>query len=157
MKRATRGFSIVEVLIALAVTGIVIGVAVPSVISSLQNNETAKRRSQAYAIAETWMERYRSGKETIFPAFAMGGPCAGAATNYSCTYDINHNYASDTNIPSHTNDAASLNAQMQNFKTVIQVQLVSTGGNSQLWQIQALTTYNFAGAHTVEVDSRVAQ
>lgn len=156
MKRV-RGFSIVEVLIALAVMGIVVGIAVPSVVSTLQNNETAKRRSQAYAVAETWVERYRSGQETIFSAFSMGGPCAGSSTSYTCTYDLNHNYAADSNIPSHVRDATSLNAQMQNYKTVIQVSLVSTATSARLWQIQATTSYNFAGNHSAEVDSRVAQ
>ncbi len=57
---ARRGFSLVEVLIALVVVTVVSFAAVTTMVSSMRHNADNRVRTQAVAAGEAWMDRFRS-------------------------------------------------------------------------------------------------
>ena len=58
--RTRRGFSLIEVLIALVVVTVVSFAAVTTMVSSMRHNADNRVRSQAVAATEAWMDRFRS-------------------------------------------------------------------------------------------------
>lgn len=153
MRRRAEGMTIIEVLIALAMIGIVTSVVSMTLTSSIQSNGQSRQRSSSVAAAETWLDRYRSLKE---PLAATGSGCAGTTT-ITCTYPKGHNFSADSDVASHVADGAGMNAQLGNFNTTIILTQVGSSTSSILWQVQATVAPNTSGGQRAVLVSRFTQ
>ncbi|WP_045233909.1 prepilin-type N-terminal cleavage/methylation domain-containing protein [Deinococcus pimensis] len=142
MKRAP-GLTLVEVLVAIAVVGVIVAVVSPLLITSMSGNASSRERTRAIGAAETWLDRYRALREPF--------PTTGSATY---TYGYGFDFATD-GVSAHSTDAAALNTQMQKYRSVIDVTRVSTGTSAVLWEIRANVWFRQGGEQHVELSTRV--
>ncbi|GGS00575.1 type II secretion system protein [Deinococcus sedimenti] len=132
------GLTIVEILVAIVIVGVITVAVMPLLTTSMTSNSSSRTRTQAVSAAETWMERYRDGRE---PVQAVGSCTEGSTDVITCTYPKDFNYANDTAITSHAADGASMNTQFQPFKTVLVATPVSSGVNITLWELKVTVSW----------------
>ncbi|GGL01381.1 type IV pilus modification PilV family protein [Deinococcus radiotolerans] len=132
------GLTIVEILVAIVIVGVITAAVMPLLTSSMRSNSSARTRTQAVSAAETWMERYRDGRE---PLKSVGSCTENISGVVTCTYPLNFNYANDTAVPTHTADGASMNSQFQPFKSVLVATPISEGINVTLWELKVTVSW----------------
>ncbi len=139
MNRPQAGFTLIEVLVSIVLFAIIIALVLPLFLTSIQGNQTSWLRTTATSVAESWLDRYRSGKEPLL----AGGPCVSSSggvvstgTVITCTYAVGFNYATD-GIASHTTDAATLAQRFGPYTNTIKATVINSGINMQLWEVQA--------------------
>ncbi|WP_135256341.1 type IV pilus modification PilV family protein [Thermus caldilimi] len=131
MRRA-HGITLVEVLVALAVLGLVVGAFTSTVVSSLRMNSDDRIRTRAIAAAEVWLDRFRA-KSLDFTAFTGG-------REYSYGYD----YAGDsTFVAAGDPDPSVLNQEWGPFR--FRVQARSFSSSPQVWTVTVTTWYRKTG------------
>lgn len=134
MRRAQSGFTIIEVLVALSLFAVVITMVMPLFLTSIKTNEVSRVRTSTTAVAESWLDRYRSGREPL----TAGGPCVALSpgTGVTCTYPEKFNFATD-GIASHTADATTLNLKFSPYTSIITATRINVGTNTELWEVKA--------------------
>lgn len=137
MHRPNAGLTIIETLVGLVLLAVLIAAVVPLLTVSMRNNAGSRVRTSATAVAESWLDRYRSGQEPL----TAGGACTALSTGVgvTCRYPANFNYATD-DVASHAADATAMAARFKDFDTTITAIQINTGVNTQLWQVQARVT-----------------
>ena len=140
MKRSkTKGFSLIEVLAALAIFGIVSAAAYTVMISSMQHNSDNRVRTQALASTDTWLDRFRA-KSLAFSYFT-------SKQSYGYGYD----YSADSIISNAADpNKGQINGEWQPFK--FEVQTVSFLTNPAIWQVNIRAYYKEAGGEEGHVD-----
>ncbi len=141
MRRAC-GLTIVEVLIAMVLLMVIMAAIMPLFPSAIVSNKNSRMRSQATAVAETWLDRYRNKQE---PLAAAGSLCSETTDPDSsqpvvtCSYPADHDYGADSaTIPSHN---AGMNGQMAPFSTVITATKLRAGASSAQWLVQVKVSW----------------
>lgn len=130
--RRSRGLTLVEVLIALLVLGLVVGAFTTTVVSSLRINSDDRIRARAIAAAETWLDRFRA-KSLDFNAFTT-------AQSYPYGYD----YANDpTFVAAGDPNPEVLNQEWGPFRFTVQTRSFST--SPQVWTVTVTTFYRKTG------------
>jgi len=139
MNRPQAGFTLIEVLVSIVLFAVIIALVLPLFLTSIQSNQSSRLRTTATSVAESWLDRYRSGQEPLL----AGGPCTSSTgsvvstgTVITCTYPTGFNYATD-GIPSHTSDAATLAQRFGPYANTIRGTVINSGINTQLWEVQA--------------------
>jgi type IV pilus assembly protein PilE len=88
LHRATRGFTLIEVMVVVAIVGILAAVAYPSYLSHLARGKRADARAMLLEAAQ-FMERYYTAQSTYeaasLPARFATAPAGAASPNYSLT------------------------------------------------------------------------
>lgn len=154
MTRAgTQGMTIIEVLVAIAIIGIITIVVSTTLASSIQSNGQSRQRSSSVAAAQSWLDRYRTLKE---PLAATASGCSGSAT-ITCTYPRGHNYGADADVPSHVADGAAMNAQLAGFDTTVVLTRIGSSTSSTLWQVQTTVRPNSGGGQRAVLTTRFTQ
>lgn len=127
-----RGLTIVEVLVALAVLGVVAGAFAASLISSMRMNTDDRVRARAVAAAESWLDRFRA-KTLDFATFTAGK-----------SYDYGYNYAGDSVfVAAGDPNPTVLNREWGNFRFYVQTAAFST--SPQVWTVTTTTYYRITG------------
>jgi prepilin-type N-terminal cleavage/methylation domain-containing protein len=130
--RRSHGLTLVEVLIALLVLGLVAGAFTTTVVSSLRMNSDDRIRARAIAAAETWLDRFRA-KSLDFNAFTTAR-----------SYPYGYNYASDpTFVAAGDPSPAVLNQEWGPFRFTVQTRSFST--SPQVWTVTVTTFYRKTG------------
>jgi prepilin-type N-terminal cleavage/methylation domain-containing protein len=130
----THGFTITEVLIALAVLTVVSLASLGPMVTSIRANGDNRTRAQAVIAANIWLDRFR-GKTLNFANFTSAR-----------TYAYNYDYASDTNFTA-ANDtstnALTLNTELKDFKFVVNTSnsAVTSTSSTPVWRVTVVTTY----------------
>lgn len=134
MRRAQAGFSIVEVLVALLITGITVTFVSNGLISSMRSDASSRARTSVNTITESWMDRYRANQE---PFDAEGSVCTDASggTTFTCTYPTGLDYGRD-GVYSHSASAAAMNARFSAYRTVVTGTRLQKGTSRELWQLR---------------------
>jgi prepilin-type N-terminal cleavage/methylation domain-containing protein len=130
----THGFTIAEVLIALAVLTVVSLASLGPMITSMRANGDNRTRAQAINAANIWLDRFR-GKTLNFANFS-------SAQNYGYNYD----YASDSNFTAANDTSANaltLNTELKNFKFTVSTSstAVTSISSTPIWRVTVVTTY----------------
>jgi len=143
--RTRKGFSLIEVLIALVVVTIVSFAAVTTMVSSMRHNADNRVRSQAVAATEAWMDRFRS-RSLPFNYFAT-----------SRTYDYGYDYTSDSVFTAAGDpNFAEIAQEWGRFKFVVKTEAYST--NPIIWRVLVTGYYKKRGGEgRVELVSLVRQ
>ncbi len=130
--RRSHGLTLVEVLIALLVLGLVAGAFTSTVVSSLRMNSDDRIRARAIAAAETWLDRFRA-KSLDFNAFTT-------ARSYPYGYD----YAGDpTFVAAGDPNPAVLNQEWGPFRFTVQTRRFSD--SPLVWTVTVTTFYRKTG------------
>ncbi|GGN36734.1 type II secretion system protein [Deinococcus daejeonensis] len=132
------GLTIVEILVAIVIVGVITVAVMPLLTTSMTSNSSSRTRTQAVSAAETWMERYRDGRE---PLKTVGNCVEDASDVVTCTYPLNFDYVADSAVTSHAADGASMNTQFQPFKSVLVATPVSSGVNINLWELKVTVSW----------------
>lgn len=128
----SRGLTLIEILVALAVLGLITGAFTFSVVSSLRSNSDDRVRQKALAAAESWLDRFRA-KSLDFNAFAT-----------AVTYDYGYNYAADsTFVAAGDPDPSVLNQEWGSFKFTVKTRPFST--SPIVWTVTVTTYYRKTG------------
>lgn len=128
LARNQGGLTLVEVLIALAIVGIVTAATVPLLITSMRSTADNRIRAQAVAATEVWLDRFRS-KSLDFGTFS------GAVT-----YPYDYDYGADpTFVAAGDPDPAALNAEWQDYSFTVEAQTFTT--DPLLWRVIVETRY----------------
>lgn len=131
MRRA-YGVTLVEVLLAFAILGLVVGAFTSTVVSSLRMNSDDRIRTKAIAAAEVWLDRFRA-KSLDFTAFID-------AREYGYGYD----YAGDsTFVAAGDPDPSVLNQEWGPFR--FRVEARSFSSSPQVWTVTVTTWYRKTG------------
>lgn len=153
--RRQGGMTIIEVLVATVVVLVVVASVLPLLTTTMLTNSKSRTRSQALAAAETWLDRYRSGRE---PLDAAAGVCTRAGTGaVTCIYDARRDYGRDTAIASHVADAATLNTQFAPFKSTIVATPIVNGLNATVWALSVTVAWPQKEEQRVNVYTRFTQ
>ncbi len=119
-----KGITLVEIVVALSIVVILITFTTVSVISSLNNTQSSKNRSEAQASAQQGMEMLRQMRDTSWTTFdtfsgsycvastctqltASGTTCGPKPAGNNCTLNINNFYSRETRLD---RSSASCNA-----------------------------------------------
>lgn len=139
MNRPQAGFTLIEVLVSIVLFAVIIALVLPLFLTSIQSNQSSRLRTTATTVAESWLDRYRSGQEPLI----AGGPCTSTTgsvvstgTVITCTYPVGFNYSTD-GISSHAIDAGTLAQRFGPYANTIKATVINSGSNMQLWEIQA--------------------
>lgn len=137
--RRSGGFSLVEILVALAIFGVVSAAAYTVMISSLQRDSDNRVRAQALASTDAWLDRFRA-KSLDFTYFTS-----------KPTYDYGYDYSADSVI-SNAGDPNKdeVNREWQPFR--FEVQTVTYLTSPVIWQVNVRTYYKQAGGKEGNVD-----
>ncbi len=143
--KSRKGFSLIEVLIALVVVTIVSIAAVTTMVSSMRNNSDNRVRTQAIAAAEAMMDRFRS-RSLPFNSFAN-----------TKTYDYGYDFSADPVFTASGDPNLSEVAQEWNkFKFEIKTEQYSS--SPIVWRVIINTFYRERGGEgRVELVSLVRQ
>ncbi|WP_027891587.1 type IV pilus modification PilV family protein [Calidithermus chliarophilus] len=122
------GMTLMEVLLALVILGLALGMFAPSVVGSMQANADNRTRAQAVAAAEGWLDRFRA-KTLDFNAFTTAR-----------TYDYGYDYANDpTFVAAGDPSPASLNAEWGRYAFRVQTTLFAS--SPQVWRVDVTIRY----------------
>lgn len=124
----TRALTLVEVLIALLIIGIVLATAVPLLIFSMQSTGDNRVRAQAVAATEIWLDRFRA-KSLDFSYFDGGA-------DYPYAYDFG---ADPTFVAAGDPDPAALNAEWGPFSFSVNTSVFTS--DPLIWRVAVSTTY----------------
>ncbi|WP_019584638.1 prepilin-type N-terminal cleavage/methylation domain-containing protein [Deinococcus apachensis] len=153
--RRQDGLTITEVLVAIVIVLVIVASVMPLLTASMLSNSKSRTRSQALTAAETWLDRYRSGRE---PLDTVAGVCTKSATKVvTCTYDYKRDYTKDTAIASHVADGATLNTQFVPFKSTIVATPISSGMNATVWALSVTVAWQQKEEQRVNVYTRFTQ
>ncbi len=131
MKR-TRGFTLIEILIALLILSFIGGVIATALISNIRLNADGRIRGQAVAAASTWIDRFKA-KTLDFNRFVAG-----------TTYDYGYRYSSDsTFVAAGDPDPTALDREWSPFKFVVQTTKIVE--DPVIWRVRVVTYYRRAG------------
>lgn len=137
--RVVRGLTIIEVLIAIAILGIVTAATVPLLVSTMRSNADNRVRAQAVAATEVWLDRFRA-KTLDFDAFEA-----------PVTYDFGYDYGADsTFVAAGDPDPDALNAEWQPFSFTVRA--VEHTSEPLLWRIEVATRYHRVGGSEAGFD-----
>jgi prepilin-type N-terminal cleavage/methylation domain-containing protein len=129
MKR-NNGFTIAEVLIALAVLTVVSLASLGPMLTSIRANSDNRTRAQAVIAANVWLDRFRA-KTLDFNNFTTAK-----------TYGYNYDYSSDTEFSAAIDpNLAALNTELQAFKFSVQTTAFASTSTSPIWKVTVVTTY----------------
>ncbi len=132
MRGRSRGLTLVEVLIALVLLGLVSAFSVPSIVSSMRINADNRVRVQAVAAADAWLDRFRA-KTLDFTFFSVPR-----------SYNYGHDYGADTTfIAAGDPNPAALNAEWQTYK--FQVSTSQFSSDPLIWRVEVVTFYHKVG------------
>lgn len=130
--RRIRGMTLIEVLVALVVLGLVAGAFTTTVVSSLRMNTDDRVRARAIAAAETWLDRFRA-KSLDFGAFTTPR-----------SFPYGYDYASDpTFVAAGDPDPRILNQEWGAFRFTVQATPFAT--SPQVWTVTVTTWYRKTG------------
>lgn len=130
--RRTSGLTLIEVLIALSVLGLVAGAFTLTVVSSLRMNTDDRIRAQAVAAAETWLDRFRA-KSLDFNAFTGGE-----------TFPYGYDYAADpTFVAAGDPSPEVLNREWGSFSFTVKTRPFSE--DPLIWTVTVETFYRKTG------------
>lgn len=127
------GLTIIELLIALLILGVVTAATTPILITTMRVNADNRVRAQAVAATEIWLDRFRA-KSLDFATFSSG-----------VTYDYGYDYGADpTFVAAGDPDPAALNAEWQDYSFTVETETFTT--NPLLWRVVVETRYNRTGS-----------
>ncbi len=127
-----RGFTIIELLIALSILAIVTAATTPILITTMRTNADNRVRAQAVAATEVWLDRFRA-KSLDFATFSSG-----------VTYDYGYDYGADvTFVAAGDPDPAALNAEWQAYSFTVKTETFTT--SPLLWRVEVETRYDRTG------------
>lgn len=133
------GLTLIEILIAMAVLGIVIAATVPLLVSTMRSNADNRVRAQAVAATEIWLDRFRA-KTLDFEAFEA-----------PVTYEFGYDYGADgTFVAAGDPDPGALNDEWQPFSFT--VRSVEHTTDPLLWRIEVSTRYHRVGGSEAGFD-----
>lgn len=140
-----RGFSLIEVLIALIVVAVVSFAAVTTMVSSMRHNAENRVRTQAVAATEAWVDRFRS-RSLPFNYFSN-----------QRTYDYGYDYTSDPVFTASGDpNFAEIAQEWSRFKFVVKTEPYST--NPVIWRVLVTGYYKERGGEgRVELVTLVRQ
>ena len=143
--KVRKGFSLIEVLIALVVVTVVSFAAVTTMVSSMRHNADNRVRTQAVAAAEAMMDRMRS-RSLPFNYFTT-----------QRTYGYGYNYSSDPVFAASGDpNLTEIAQEWSRFKFEVRTQLYSN--NPIVWRVYVTTHYKERGGEgRVELVSLVRQ
>jgi len=128
----SRGFTIIELLIALSILAIVTAATTPILITTMRINADNRVRAQAVAATEVWLDRFRA-KSLDFATFSSG-----------VTFDYGHDYGADaTFVAAGDPDPAALNAEWQAYSFTVKTETFTT--SPLLWRVEVETRYDRTG------------
>ena len=142
---ARKGFSLLEVLIALVVVTVVSFAAVTTMVSSMRHNADNRVRTQAVAAAEAMLDRFRS-RSLPFNSFTT-----------EQTYDYGYDFTSDAVFTASGDpNLAEMAQAWSRFKFVVKAEQFSS--SPIVWRIRVQTYYKERGGEgRVEIVSLVRQ
>lgn len=94
MKRAAQGFTLVELLVAMVIFGIVMAYSISALTTNLQFNRRTELRGEAIAVTRQLLEGLRRSSITSLPATRTVQ--TSNVTYNGRTYNVNTTYCADT-------------------------------------------------------------
>ena len=144
--QSRMGLTIVEVLIALVIVGVVTAATVPILISTIRNSSDNRVRAQAVAATEAWLDRFRS-KSLDFAHFQG-----------EMTYPYGYDFGADpVFVAAADPDPAALNAEWEDYSFSVTTEVFAS--SPLLWRVIVETRYEsaFGQEGTLDVSTIIEQ
>lgn len=141
-----KGLTIVEVLIAIVIVGVVTAATVPILISTVRSSADNRVRAQAVAATEAWLDRFRS-KSLDFAHFQS-----------QVTYPYGYDFGADpVFVAAADPDPVALNAEWEDYSFSVTTEVFAT--SPLLWRVVVETRYEskFGQEGTLDVATIIEQ